>query len=609
MKKRHFNPNTMGVVILIIAFGFSVLRYRAIREQLNLGAEKEGARTTNVVRVLHWQLEPGYREALQWAMDEYNALPHVKEAGVKVIQLAIPERVYSQFLNVHLISGTAPDICVKGMSSMVGDSSATARFFDPISEFVGGPNPYNQKEYLKPGISDELATFLQTAAWSDTFSDGMAAGWDAANQDYYAVPISSWGTVRVFYNKTLVKAIKEMMRRDWALEEAPEWKRKSLEDLNYLKEDDALLAWIETDQPPESLGRFLLFCEAALAYAAELNLDKMVPISASSYRAGQFYSAYQLPFTANIAKRNNFDHGNGISTEEIYGGWQAGKWSYEDPEFKAFFEVAYAFTPFFPAGFMGLDREQAQRRFVLGNAVFLATGAWDANSIFIGAKRKADPADQFDVGVMRFPMPEAGERWFEHYAGQGGGGGSNLGVPMAISKQSPNKQWAVDFLQYVTSHRVNEKFNSIASWLPAILGAEPVEQMKPFQPELEGLVPSIQMHMNGGGQLTTLLTGQFLLYFSGDLSYEGFVEAVRPLFENERYGVNRIWIDREVGAQDRARQLDRALDVRIIEDESVGSGPLGKAANLLENSLLSREGLGPRILHHTLFPETSFPTY
>jgi hypothetical protein len=115
--------------------------------------------------------------------------------------------------------------------------------------------------------------------------------------------------------------------------------------------------------------------------------------------------------------------------------------------------------------------------------------------------------------------------------------------------------------------------------------------------------------MNGGGQLTTLLTGQFLLYFSGDLSYEGFVEAVRPLFENERYGVNRIWIDREVGAQDRARQLDRALDVRIIEDESVGSGPLGKAANLLENSLLIREGLGPRILHHTLFPETSFPTY
>lgn len=608
MSHTKFNPNWVGVVVLGLAFGFSVLRYQAIRAQLNLGAESS-SEGIKVLRVLHWQLEPGYREALQWAMDEYNALPHVKKAQVRVIQLAIPERVYSQFLNVHLISGTAPDICVKGMSAMVGDSSAVARFFDPISEHVGGPNPYNQEPYLKADLPKDLADFLRNAAWSDTFSDAMAAGWDDANQDYFAVPISSWGSVRVFYNQTLMKDIKAKMAREWNQQPPPAWKKNALDTLALAPESSEIGAWVHSEEPPQTLARFFLFCEAALSYAEEEKREKLIPISASNYEVGQFFFAYKLPFTARIANRINFDKNHSISTEEIFGGWQAGDWSYADPGFQSYFEVARTFTHYFPAGFMGLDREQAQRRFVLGDAVFLATGAWDANSVFLGAKQKANPEDQFEVGVMSFPMPAPGERWADAYAGKASGAGSNLGVPMAINKQSPHKDWAVDFLKFVTSHRVNEEMNRRASWLPAILGAEPVEAMKPFERELEGLQPNFNMHMNGGGQLTTLLKGQFLLYLAGDIDAETFRINIKPMFENERFGVPRIWYDREITARDRSRQLDRAQDLRMIEDDVFGKGPLGKARNLFESSLLSRDGLNPRILQHSLAPETPFPQY
>jgi len=605
MKK--FNPNWIGGVLLICAFAFSVFRYRSMMDQIGDYDPTEGAE--RVVRVLHWQLEPGYREGLQDAIDEYNQLPHVQEAGVKVIQLAIPERVYSQFLNVHLISGTAPDICVKGMSELVGDSSSTARFFDPISEHVEVPNPYNRGEYLQDDLSEPLSTFLSERAWSETFSDGMTSGWDEANQDFYAVPISSWGSVRVFYNQTLVEEIKEYMRESWKADPPPAWKTTALDELDLIESADSVEEWLSGPEPPRSLGLFLMFCEATLAYAQENQLENLVPISASNYSSGQFVPAYRFPFTYGIASRLNVDHNQGISPQEIFGGWQAGLWEYDNPGFQAFFEIAQLFPRFFPAGFLGLDREQAHRRFVLGNAVFLATGAWDANSIFLGAADKSNPEDVFEVGIMPYPMPVPGERWFEAYHGKPSGTGSRLGVPMAINKTSQNKEWAVDFLQFVTSHRVNERFNRIAGWIPGIVGTEPQERMKPFQPNPTGLPRGIHMHMRGGGQLTTLLRGQFLLYFSDEISFEEFKVAVKDILQNPRYGADRVWYDQSISSRDRARQYDRSFDIRLLEEEAFGDSSMGRAVNLFDGSLRSRDGKSIRLDHQQLLPDTPFPEF
>ncbi|MCD8482164.1 MAG: hypothetical protein LR015_05525 [Verrucomicrobia bacterium] len=92
MKKFILHPNFMGLALLTISFFFSlwvVLRQTGTIDRVT-GTEQR------VVRFLHWQLEPGFREALQAVIDEYNALPHVRAAGYTVQQIAIFRAVFTR---------------------------------------------------------------------------------------------------------------------------------------------------------------------------------------------------------------------------------------------------------------------------------------------------------------------------------------------------------------------------------------------------------------------------------------------------------------------------------------------------------------------------------
>ena len=87
-------------------------------------------------------------------------------------QNAISERVYAQFMNVHLISGTAPDIAVKRETDLI-KGNALAKFFSPLGNYVEEPNRYNQPEYQADDISMELSQYLADTMWRDTFFDGL----------------------------------------------------------------------------------------------------------------------------------------------------------------------------------------------------------------------------------------------------------------------------------------------------------------------------------------------------------------------------------------------------------------------------------------------------
>lgn len=154
-------------------------------------------------------------------IEDYNNLPHGKANRVEVRQMAVTEQVYAQFLNVHLISGTAPDIVAKGMSRLLGSGTSLTRYFEPVSGYVSEPNPYNQEEYLPDGIRPELENFLRNASWNETFTDGMLGGWEDSAQDYFAVPVSSWGAMRTFVNLDLSKKVKELLRESWVLDPQP----------------------------------------------------------------------------------------------------------------------------------------------------------------------------------------------------------------------------------------------------------------------------------------------------------------------------------------------------------------------------------------------------
>ncbi|HEY3593324.1 MAG TPA: hypothetical protein VGL13_05605, partial [Polyangiaceae bacterium] len=54
-----------------------------------------------VLRFLHWQLEAGYRTAIDRAIQDYERL----HPDVEIVQMAVSDIVYDQFLNTNLVSG------------------------------------------------------------------------------------------------------------------------------------------------------------------------------------------------------------------------------------------------------------------------------------------------------------------------------------------------------------------------------------------------------------------------------------------------------------------------------------------------------------------------
>jgi raffinose/stachyose/melibiose transport system substrate-binding protein len=621
MKRLH--PNWIGLGLLVVAWTYSAVRFAAI--SADRAAEEDPDDGNKVIRILHWQLEPGYPEGMQMVIDAYNQLPHVQENRVFVKQMAVTERVYAQFLNVHLISGTAPDICEKGMSSILGDGAQLARFFAPVSGFVKEPNPYNAPEYFPGGMSEdlksrldpdgsklpdeidpELAHYLQTSAWSETFTDGMLGGWDDALQDYIAVPVSSWGALRTFYNKDLTARIKTFLQEQWDASPRPDWLTQLVVEERMVPEDEAFLAWLRSPEVPDSLGRFILFCEATLRYGAAIGNDKLVPISASSYFIGNMVESFVVPFTYPLARKLDLDHNSYIGHEEFIGGWGAGLWSYQDPHLKdGFYDVARWLARYYPPGYLGLDREQAARRFIHSNALFITTGGWDASTLFEGAEGK------FEVGVIPAPVPVEGERWFPYSAGQPNEAENRVGAPMAINKESRNFDWAVDFLRFMTSFSANQAMNREAGWIPSVVGAQPNEDMRPFLPRTEGVKSSMRLAPGDFQMVSHVYNGKFPLYQAGEISYEEFAQEVEDSYRNERNGVDRYWYEMFVSTRDRARQLERSMIVSRLRGQLQGweKDNLMKHNNLLEYSLPILDGDMLKAKFHDYFPDRPFPEY
>jgi raffinose/stachyose/melibiose transport system substrate-binding protein len=601
------NQGMLGAALLLVGFVVSlihVLRPVAVDESGEKIAEE------NIVHVLHWQLEPGFREALEGAIQSYNELPHVREQGYRVQQMAVTERVYRQFLNVHLISGTAPDIATKGMATL---ATQTAQFFEPLNLYIEEPNPYNAPELLPPDLDPELVKLLSQGPWRETFTDGMDGGLDQLLNSHYAVPVSGWGAIRLFYNKTIFAKAKNILEEALALEPLPEWishmelRTVDGKETGYVTMDDNLRAWAATDEPPMTLGRLLLMCEAIRELARRENTPLLVPIAASTYSVDTFIGRYLNSFTNGYSSELDYNLDSEISFAETMAGWKTGVWDFQDERMVAFYESMRVLAEYFTTGFLGLDREQANRRFVLGNAGMLASGGWDAEGIFRGSRQKSDPEERFEVGVVRFPSPGPGERWHGFAPYQQNEAQNSLGVPLAIYKLSPNKDRAIDFLRYLTSAKVNESFNRAAGWIPAVIGAEPSEQMKPFRSAFDGVKGSTALNF-GAGTYNTIYKGQLYLYISNDAGYDDFINTTVEAMNDQRIGIYREWIQNADRSHQLYRGLERNLSVdmfsRLRQEENT---PSKRYYSILERSALGLNNTADKRLWFKHFPDQPFP--
>ncbi|MBT62733.1 MAG: hypothetical protein CML13_05925 [Puniceicoccaceae bacterium] len=603
-----FNTNWLAVALLCAAFIYSAFRFYATTQEL---AQGTGEDEQKILRITHWQLEPGFREALEWVIDEYNALPEVKAAKVRVMQAPVPQRVYNQFMNVHLISGTAADIAVKGGTELI-KGSALAQFYAPLGSYIETPNPYNASQYLSPNLSEETAEFLENAPWRDTFFDGLLGGYDNNLSDYYGIPICATGGVRLFYNLDILQKVKAFTLEQSTAASDPAWLQKLWRSPNnqdgYIPRASGI-AWLKNNSIPQSLGQFYLYCYAVEEYAKATNNDHLVPISGSSYPQNDVADEYKESFLASL----NPDIARKPDAIEVLAAYESGEWSFESVQFQEFFNLVEATSQFYPRGYLGLDREQAQRRFVLGMAAVIRTGGWDASSILAGISKRDRVEDQFEVEIAPAPYPAENERWADLVKMRLSEADARGVAPFAINKQSPYFDWALDFLRFATSHRINQEFSKRAEWLPVTIGANPPESIAAFSPIVEGFPVHLGMNFMARYSSATppsmknAWTINFNLFATGDLTREEMVENLEATFENPNLGIPKAWAIRYQKASDGSRAYNRSAVVEKLSSMLGNEAAAQREKATLFSILTNDEGIMVKRIWQESHPNEPIP--
>src|SRR5690606_21015955 len=228
MNRQRLLP-VIGFTLLAVCFAISLLRvFNRQRAESNPDEV--------IIRIAHWQLESGIRDAIDVLARDYERL----HPGVRIQQNPIPERIYPSWLKTQLVGGTAPDLIQIGKGS---DDETLARFFVPLTDQVEQPNPYN------------AGTNLAGQRWRDTFVDGLAGGdsYKPNLLEYYGVPLSMI-TIRMYYNVS-------------------EWQRI-----------------LGDTPPPANYDEFISICERVQEHAAKTGRT-IFPIAGSKYGTPWFASA------------------------------------------------------------------------------------------------------------------------------------------------------------------------------------------------------------------------------------------------------------------------------------------------------------------------------
>ncbi len=467
-KTKPFVSKYLGAAILLGAMLYAVVT--VIHNGLTYDAPD-----VTTLRICHWQLEAGFREALQLLIDDYEKAVAARTGEkVKVLQVPISERAYSQYVNTGLIGDMAPDIIEKGKAETAEDPSYVARFFLPLGEHVTKPNPYNE------------GTPLQGLPWKETFFDGMQGAYDEQLLDYYYIPFSMF-TIRIYYNKDLYREI------------------------------------LKRDEPPASYADFMEVCSRIKAHAGRTG-QPLVPLASSKAQGDYFTWKYQVPFWRELASRCDMDFDGHATSFETYFGMRRGLWSFKSPALLATAACLMEIASNFSDGWLAAQRDDALFMFAQRRAVMMASGSWDAQSIIDQTR------ESFELGVFGFPMPTDHPEFGKYVKGPASEAGSRGGIPWTINKKTPRPDLCIDFLQYCTTARGNERFNRRITWLPVVRGVRIVdEKLKAFKPILHGYTGHFDYNISTAVSL--LDQGNRWTIYAGQMTADEHAEQLQEMYD------------------------------------------------------------------------------
>jgi len=461
MREKIFN--TLGLGLLALCFIVSVARILLGNSPKEQGAAKDGAEPVTI-RFAHWQLENGPRDAFDRIAEEYTKL----HPNVRVIPMAIPERIYTNWLVTQLVGETAPDLIEIGMGAT---EERVARFFTPLADLASSPNPYNR------------GTDLEGVPLRDTFFDGMEGGYQANLFQYYGVPISGF-TVRMFYNLDLLKTV------------------------------------TGSEKLPATYEELVALCRKVEEYNAR-NHRSITPIAGSKYNGPilmtRLFSSQTQTLSEELSPLGKVD----ADAVQRINDYMEGKWSLDSEAVRSGFDLMREVGQFMQPGFFQLQRDDATLLFVQKRALMICTGSWDATSI----RQQA----AFRVGVGQIPFPAKSNPQFGKYTrGALSEAGANAGLSFGLTRHSKHPEIARDFLLFLASRPINELWSKTSGWLPAVVGINVNPDVDPFLPITDGALPGFVPNFPGMADAERIYTNSMHRLFDPFGGTEAFVELIKP---------------------------------------------------------------------------------
>ena len=428
---------------------------------------------TITIRIAHWQLETGVREAIEQQAVEYQKL----HPNIRIAQEAIPASVYPTWITTNLLGKTAPDIVEVPFGKMPEEIllSFHNRYFLPLTPYVGRPNPYNKGDKE-----------LEKLPLRSTFKDGMRIAYIKEIQEYMVMPLSLFGT-RIFYNKNLLKKLTGL------------------------------------DAPPTEYRAFLATCEK-IASQSDTTGQRYAPIANSKEHIWAWDGMMFNPLTYPLLDRVDFNRDAKVGLDEFFVGVKSGRIDFHHPALVARYKMMSEVYNFSQPGYTGVALQDAVFLFAQQRAVFLSTGTWDARSL------QAQAGGNFAIGISDFPRPSPDDKDYGKFLTGPVYEEPERGFPFAVTRTSPNADIAVDFLRFLAGKNQNEALNKTMGWIPVIKGAKMDDFLKPFDPCLEGVYSSLQPGL--GSEVRNKYQQVYSLYQSNQISYEQFVEQFETFYKD-----------------------------------------------------------------------------
>ncbi|EIP98412.1 ABC-type sugar transport system, periplasmic component [Opitutaceae bacterium TAV1] len=414
---RSWRPWT-GAALLVAMFAWAVFQFASRHIEEAIGDVK-------VVRIAHFNLEPGVRDAV----DAVARLYESRRPGVRIEQMAVPERVYTQWVRVQLVGGQPPDLIA--LHGSINDE-LLATYFAPLGTAMEAPNPWRKDE-------SEMAQ----VPWRSTFLDGVTSrpAFNANLLEVYGVP-SLQVTTRLYYNRSLWREI------------------------------------FGHETPPSTLEEFLDACRVIQTYDGK-NGHRYTPIAGSQSNSSPLTDRYFGAQTQRIGLTLDSRHALMTRGPDQALGFLRGEWSYADESVRSGLAILREVGRMMTPGFAQLRRDDAVFHFVQERAVMIATGLWDA----YGLRTQA----AFPIGVFPVPYPAPGDaRHGTSALGPVTEAGTGLTFTLGLPKEAANPDEALDFLRFLTSAEGNRILSERSGWLPGVSGTPVDPELRVFLPEMDG---------------------------------------------------------------------------------------------------------------------------